>query len=281
MYTYNKYIFILLLFFLSCSNQSDENYDSIKRSETLYNISYGNDPQQVFDIYLPKDRSVLKTKVLILVHGGGWISGDKYNMSYFFDYFKKNFKSYAIVNMNYRLAGNGIKAFPMQFEDIELVINKLKNSNYNISNNYGFVGASAGGHLSLQYSYTKNLHNEIKMVCSFVGPTNFTDEKFRNTPKLINKFKNVLGETYNENPNIYEQYSPIFHVNSNCVPTLLFYGIVDDVVPINQSISLKHKLDEFGVYNELYAYNGGHMGWSNIENNHAFLKMKKFIKSKF
>jgi acetyl esterase/lipase len=71
-------IFILILFFFNaCSTDDGENSD-LKTAEAteLKNISYGADAQQTYDIYLPKNRS-LNTRVMLLIHGGGWTSGDK------------------------------------------------------------------------------------------------------------------------------------------------------------------------------------------------------------
>ena len=40
------------------------------------NVSYCVNANQNFYIYLTKDRT-LDTKVILLKHGGGWVSGDK------------------------------------------------------------------------------------------------------------------------------------------------------------------------------------------------------------
>lgn len=46
-------------------------------AKTMLNESYGTDPLQKMDIYLPANRSVTATKVIIMIHGGGWTGGDK------------------------------------------------------------------------------------------------------------------------------------------------------------------------------------------------------------
>ena len=70
------------------------------------NVSYGDDPQQVYDLYLPANRSSSKTKVIVLVHGGGWTEGDKEDMSGFIPFIQNDFPNHAIVNLNYELASN-------------------------------------------------------------------------------------------------------------------------------------------------------------------------------
>ena len=66
------------------------------------NISYGPDPWwHLLDIYRPK-ASEGKLPVIIDVHGGGWVYGDKNLYSHYcMDLSRRGF---AVVNFNYRLA---------------------------------------------------------------------------------------------------------------------------------------------------------------------------------
>ncbi len=70
--------------------------------KTMSNVAYGTDPLQKMDIYLPANRSTATTKVMILIHGGGWISGDKADFAPNMDTLKKRIPDYAIFNLNYR-----------------------------------------------------------------------------------------------------------------------------------------------------------------------------------
>jgi len=70
-----KLVFLLLLsiiFIASCSSNSTDNENSnplnpIEAYEEL-NISYGSDSDQVFDLYLPSNRTSA-TKKIVLIHG--------------------------------------------------------------------------------------------------------------------------------------------------------------------------------------------------------------------
>src|SRR5688500_14622580 len=81
-------------------------------SETLTNVSYGNHPKQTMDIYLPSNRTTSSTKVLIAIHGGGLISGDKSDLAEHVETLRKRLPGYAIFNINYRLAINPDTLFP-------------------------------------------------------------------------------------------------------------------------------------------------------------------------
>src|SRR5690242_1320535 len=91
------------LLFTSC--QKDQGAGPVPLSaETKLNIAYGSDPTQNMDIYLPSGRTTASTKVIILVHGGGWNQGDKSDFTAYVDTLKKRLPGYAVFNINYRLA---------------------------------------------------------------------------------------------------------------------------------------------------------------------------------
>lgn len=60
------------------------------------------------DIYLPASESSVVSKVVVLVHGGAWFSGEKADMLEFIPFLKRDFPDYCIANMNYRLGLWGI-----------------------------------------------------------------------------------------------------------------------------------------------------------------------------
>lgn len=278
-----KILFLSLgMFFLFSCNASDSATTlDVTKEQMLTNVSYGSTNQQKFDLYLPANRTAESTKTIILIHGGGWVAGDKADMNYLIDFIKQNLPGYAVANMNYRLATTGNPAIPMQINDITNVIAKLKNEHYSISNKYGFIGVSAGAHLSMLYSYAYNTNNEIKMVASIVGPTNFTDSNYINNPIYNDYYTNVAGQSYADNPTYFQQVSPYWRATSASPPTILFYGNADPLIPITQGQDMHVKLDDLGVYNEFTLYNGGHGDWSTADQLDAYSKLITFISNKF
>lgn len=264
---------------LSCSDsnntQNPDNTNPLEYYQEL-NVSYGNDSDQKFDIYLPANRTSA-TKVMILVHGGGWSAGDKSEMNPIKDLIRQDLPNLAIVNINYRLADENNNPYPMQIEDITSVINYLKaNQNeYVISSDYGFIGTSAGAHLSLLWSYAFDTENNVDMVCSIVGPTNFTDPAYLNN---TNPDLQALLDLYGTNPTIVflEETSPYHQATSTAPPTILFYGGQDPLIPTTQGTDMRDKLDELGVTNQFTLYpNAGH-GWVGLELVDTWLKLKAF-----
>lgn len=281
-----KYHFLSLIFIITCFNCSNEavekevinSLDSINYYEEL-NISYGNDNHQKFDLYLPANRN-LDTKTIILVHGGGWTSGDKSNMIPIKELLRQDFPNIAIANINYRLADANNKAYPMQIEDITAIVNYLKSNKakYTISESIGFIGTSAGAHLSLLWSYAFNNDNNTNMVCSIVGPTNFTDPAYLNTTNTgLQELLNLLGP--NQTTSFLEEVSPYHRVTASAPPTILFYGGKDPLIPTTQGTDLRDKLENLGVINQFTLYpNAGH-GWDGLELLDTWIKLKVFIKN--
>lgn len=205
-------VFVLLsLIFSACSTDNvpeTEQETVLETSEVfeLTDISYGPDTEQVYDIFLPKNRSS-DTKVILLIHGGGWTSGDKSDMNGFYEFLKKDLPDIALVNMNYRLADSNNQPYPMQTDDISTLVKQLreKQTEYQISNSLGIIGVSAGGHLGLLWSYAFDTNNQVKMVGSIVGPTNLIDPAYQNSTDPV--LQELIG-LFAVNQSILEEASP-------------------------------------------------------------------------
>lgn len=279
--------FAVSLLLISCTKDSITPEPLLEKSESK-NVTYGDHQQQKYDIYLPKGRTSESTKVFILVHGGGWIEGDKSDMNAFIPELQKESPNYAIVNINYRLASEGNSPFPMQINDIKAVISdiKSKKEKYQISNQFAFIGSSAGAHLSMLYSFAHDNKNEVDMVCSIVGPTNFTDNAYVNPTDigfiiLSAQIQLITGFTFQENMQFYKDNSPLHVVTSSAPPTILFYGDQDPLIPSSQGIDLHAKLDELGVTNEFTIYTGEGHGWTGSNLLDTTIKLRAFIKTHF
>jgi len=279
---------LLIIGFYSCSNNDEDalnEKESALKTEQL-DVSYGPGDLQKYDIHLPSNRKKTTTKTFILVHGGSWVSGDKNDMNYLVSMLQTNFSDYAIVNINYRLASLNKNAFPMQINDIGKVVAHLKanSTNYQISDDYAFIGVSAGAHLSMLYSYKYDVFSNINMVCSIVGPTNFTDTNYINNldySSFVSSMQLITGVNYNDNQTYYEQLSPYHLATENSPPTILFYGGKDKLIPTSQGIDMHIKLDELKVINEFTLYeNEGH-GWEGTNAIDTLNKLSAFINTHF
>jgi acetyl esterase/lipase len=272
------YLAFIGVLFLSCSNEDSEissEPEIIEAYEAL-DVSYGSDSNQVFDIYRPEGRTE-NTKVLFLVHGGSWVGGDKEDMNDVRDYVLQNHPSLGIVNMNYTLAGANSPPVPMQTNDISAVVNYITSNKTSliISDDIGFIGVSAGAHLSLLWSYANDTNNQVDMVCSIVGPTNFTDPAYYNSPNPVFQSMYILFG----NPSIpfLESASPYHTATATSPPTLLFYGGQDPLVPNSQGIDLDSQLTNLGVPHEFSFYEEEGHGWFGQNLLDTFNKISNYI----
>tara|TARA_R110000851_G_scaffold81391_6_gene178806 strand:- start:23939 stop:24766 length:828 start_codon:yes stop_codon:yes gene_type:complete len=257
---------------MACSDENKPTFEDEQTldEETQLNVSYGDNPQQKYDLYLPEGRSSEKTKVIILIHGGGWIDGDKEDMSEYIPILKEKHPDHAIVNINYVLANPpSTPAFPNQFLDLGQVINKLtqESEELELLPEFGLIGASAGAHIALQYDYVYDTDDKVKMVCDIVGPTDFTDPFYTENPNFQVLLNALVDESaYPQNSNIAELISPALQVTKSSSPTILFYGDKDPLVPLSNGEKLQTILSDNMISNSFTVYEGGHGDWSQASN---------------
>lgn len=274
---------ILLLSFISCKKKSTGT-DATIAAVSLSNVGYGTAAQQNMDVYLPANRSTASTKFIIMIHGGGWTSGDKSEFAQFVDTMKRRLPDYAIFNINYRLSATPNNLFPTQENDVKAAVQFIlsKAGEYLISDKYAIIGASAGGHLAMLQTY-KNSTVKPKAVASFFGISDMAD--MYNNPvggnTLISlSVAQAVGATPASNALIYSTSSPINYINSStALPTILLHGGADPLVKPSQSTNARDKLQTSGTATQYVLYpTGGHGDWDNATYADAFNKVEAFFR---
>ena len=252
-------------------------------AEVLENVSYGEDVKHRMDIYLPAGRRPDSTKLIVLIHGGGWNRGDKSEFDRYINELQKRLPDYAYANINYRLFNfnTGSNRFPAQENDIKAAIDFLraKSYEYKISEQLVLLGASAGAHLALLQGYKNGDPEKVKAVVSFFGPSDLTElYNHPGNPGIPLLLNALVGSSPSENKEIYKQSSPINYVTPHSPPTLLLQGGRDVLVPENQSVLLRDKLKDHGVIHEyLYYPDEGH-GWRGSTLLESFDKVAEFLR---
>lgn len=235
-------------------------------AETRMNVSYGPDPQQVYDLYLPAGRSAANTKVIVLIHGGGWVEGDKTDMDSVALYLRQQHPLHAVANINYVLADSGVtKAFPYQFLDLGAVLDQLdaQHQQLRVKPEFALVGVSAGAHIAMIYDNVYDAQDRVKLVADVVGPTDFTDPYYIANPMLPLAMALLTdGSAYPPGTDLARALSPAWQASAQTSPTVMFYGNTDDLVPPSNAYTLDSVLTGFGVPHQLTLYPGGHGGWA-------------------
>lgn len=263
---------LLVLFscivFFSCTKDPvviDDGDKSPLLERIIQDTSYGTDPKQKMDIFLPAGRTS-STKLVIFIHGGGWESGSKSDAEYvqIVNLIKLKWPEAAVASINYRLTSNPDVHYQEIMADVSSAVNFLvdNKSKFVTSDTLCMTGASAGAHLAMLYTYKYNTGNYVKCVADFFGPAILNDWDWYNSFNiwLGRPVKDILiqynGATWDVP--LYKSNSPYSVATAQSKPTIIFHGTIDVIVPIYQSQWLKGQLTTLGVINEYYEYFDGH-----------------------
>ncbi len=235
-------------------------------------ILYGkDDPCQVLDVYRPKDKEGETLPVIVSVHGGGWVYGDKERYQYYCMNLAE--RGFAVVNFTYRLAPEF--KFPCQLEDtnkvFHWVLGHAEDYGFDTEQIYG-VGDSAGAHLlGLFCNLCKNPRYAEKFT--FAPPENFVPKKVAlncgvysipyDAPleiegsmqaMIVQLLKDLLPKKGKDKGEV-DSISVINYITPQFPPTFIMTSNGDFARP--QAPILDQKLTAYDVPHVLRVYEGG------------------------
>lgn len=265
-------------------------------AKTLLDVPYGGEKLQKMDVYLPTNRTP-NTSVIIFVHGGSFIEGDK---SSFTAMVKELVRAdFAVLNVNYRLVdGSGLYSTPVkhvksaikvqdQVNDMSLVVDYAIShaKEWQVSESkIAMAGHSAGATLALLYAYGVQNTNKVKAVTNLAGSL---DQTFTDIPLyyiLLPDYILEAGYRYTgylvstTNDQYYRDISPLYVANTNQkVPTL---NVFPEFNEVNGSPKQNRKtfdafttkLNSLGIPNKFVEVAGANHEFSKIGNFDIVLK---------
>lgn len=270
---------ICFIFFIltACKENKISLGNNISFSKEI-NIHYGNNSEQVMDLYIPDKQFIGERDVFIMIHGGGWRGGDKSQLTLFMLSMMQRFPDHIFVNMDYRLASVTQYGIPNQTDDIKSVINFLQ-ERLRYNPRLILLGNSAGGHLSMSYGYHFDTDKKVKAVINIVGPADLSDTGFKSYEEYSFIEKHLVDPKILPTGTSVHFASPVHWINTTSPPTLSYYGKTDRVVPLSQNKILDSVLSKNNIIHESYEFNGGHLDWDKKSNNTFLMdKIEKFIK---
>ena len=194
------------------------------------------------DVYFPEAGG--PWPVLVYVHGGSWMHGDKSEAGMFASMMTA--QGYLVVSVNYRLYPAA--QFPAMIQDVKCAVRSLRAhaGQYNLDpNRIGAFGVSAGGHLAALLGTTDasigwdvgeylEQSSRVQAVISMAGVMDLS----RSFPNADIEAMKLIGfGEYNV-----AEASPISHVTPDDPPFLLIHGDRDEVVPVEQSQLMYERL---------------------------------------
>ncbi|SKB53513.1 alpha/beta hydrolase [Maribacter arcticus] len=227
-------------------------------------ITYANlSPAEKLDIYLPDDGDG-PFPVIISIHGGGFMFGDKADEQ-LNPMLKGLNHGYAIVSINYRMSGEAI--FPANINDVKAAIRwvKANAAEYKFSpKRIALWGGSAGANLAALAGTSGDVKeledmsmgnakqsSRVMAVVDWFGPTNFLlmDEQLKETgngkpdkSEANSMLSKVLGQKITEIPEKVKMANPESYITSDDPPFLIQHGTKDPIVPTQQSVLFYEKL---------------------------------------
>lgn len=201
----------------------------------------------------------------ILVHGGGWHTGDKKNNCKPL-FAPLNDRGYAWFSINYRLAPE--HHYPASVEDTETAIRwvRARAEDYRVDlDRLILCGESAGGHLVALVSTRSQPGCEVSAVIPFYCRANFMVPPGE---KIQSNVAGYLGATIADEQSIplLLEASPISHVHVGMPPFLLLHGTADQIVDYQQSVKFQEALRGVGVPCDLITIEGGGHGMVSWDN---------------
>jgi acetyl esterase/lipase len=242
------------------SNFSDE----IIADSNLVFTSYGKRNLHL-DICYPRHKTKL-FPAIILVHGGGWRSGDKSQQVPMAQEIASH--GFIAATVEYRLSPEA--KFPAAIFDLKAAVRWIRanSSIYSVdSNKISILGCSSGGHLASMLGATNciekfegngdnlNHSSNVQAVINIDGILDFTDPAESGKDQDLEKpsvGKLWLGYSYKDNPEIWRIASPINYIDSK-TPPFLFLNSSIDRFHAGRDFFIE-KLNRFRIYSEIHTF---------------------------
>ena len=226
--------------------------------EVLRNIPYGPAGQrQQLDIYRPQVIPEGGCPVLLQIHGGAWMIGDKKHQALPLMYHLAS-KGWICVAANYRLSPS--VGFPTHLLDCKKALCWIKQNGEEYGMNTNFVavtGGSAGGHLTALMGLTANraelqpdnpeTDTSVQAAVPFYGIYDFL-VRYHQHPnrEVYQKFLKgkVMHETLEENPQLWELASPVAQVHESAPPFMVLHGSHDSLAAVRDGKVFAEKLQD-------------------------------------
>jgi acetyl esterase len=214
----------------------------------------------------------------ILVHGGGWVAGDKQQyITYIFQPLTD--AGFAWFSINYRLAPQF--KFPADADDVETAIRfvKANATKYKVDpHRIALIGESAGGHLVSYVGSRNENDSRVAAVVSMYGVHDFVAAAvaWKPLPHEILDLFGIGAVDALTAPTLIKA-SPVLYISKTMPPFLLMHGSKDEDVPYEQSVEMCDKMKQAGARCDLITIEGAPHGMDRWEPHTEWLWYKKAL----
>ena len=210
-----------------------------KKVEAIKDLEYPSRYRQnTWDLYLPKEECSRPLPLILWVHGGGFVGGDKYGISNICVLLAA--KGYAVAAMNYAWAPES--SYPVQIRQVAEVLGEISKQSRIDMRRVVVAGDSAGAYLALQFAlcHTNPVlaerlevrspldRNALKGALLYCGPydiSKLADVKDRMLRFVISRVGwSFLGQKNWRKSPLIDTVTPMDYVTKDSVPCYITDG---------------------------------------------------------
>jgi acetyl esterase/lipase len=221
-------------------------FTSRRSVERIRDQSYGEyGRRNRLDVYRRRDRPE-GCPVLVTVHGGAWIIGDKAQQAQPLVHHLASL-GWVCVAINYRLSPRS--TFPDHVVDVKRALAWVKANIASFGGDPGFVaisGGSAGGHLASLAALTagdpdlqpgfEGADTGVQACVPFYGVYDLTNREGKWGADLVRFLeRTVIKRPFAEAREAFERASPVSRVHPGAPPFLVIHGTHDTLVPVGEA----------------------------------------------
>jgi acetyl esterase/lipase len=230
------------------------------------------------DAYRPVQADDQPVPLVVMIHGGGWHQGGRFDMGLtrWAGYLASG--GMAVVSIDYRLAP--ATSYPHSFQDcidaVDWVVEHAGELGAD-PERLGLWGDSAGGHLALLlctsqtrggFSGPQLRHGgeRLHAVVAWYPPTDLLRLHRAETRGQLaaGTVRSFVGSDPDADPERWREVSPIEQLHARIPPTLILQGTRDLLVPQTQATSFADKSSHLGAACELRVVAGAVHGFDRV-----------------
>jgi acetyl esterase/lipase len=226
------------------------------------------------DFYLPPRFEPGKTYPgIVIIHGGGWVGGDKGDIREFNIGTTLAAHGYVCMSVNYLLVDKQTPSFPQNIQDCKRAVRWLRKhaARFQLdAAHIGAIGGSAGGHLTALLAVTgpetgidppedAEYSCRIQAAVPMYPHCASSWEGGVGVKHGLMTRQGMLAKSLAEAPELWDSASPIKQLSPDDPPLLLLHGTLDTTTPLDQSTRLHEAATKLGIPCDLIVLEGaGH-----------------------
>ena len=237
-------------------------------SPTIANVPYNSEnphPRHVLDIYLPENENDEMLPTLFLIHGGGYVFGNKRSVGGFAQRFAD--LGYAVVTPSYRLAP--ADPYPAPIEDLfcALAWTHANADQYNFDmTRLAIVGESAGANAAAMLTaiddpasfltdcpYHLPENHTVRGVVAYYIYSDLSTCDCKEAKLASSMYLSVAPGDFESDSLavVWGEASPLVWLDGDEPPFLLLHGVNDEIIEVSETLHFAEALTRWNIPHEM------------------------------